>query len=326
MRCDDGYWVTGLQVRYARLEAGDRDMYDFRPRCGAAWQAWLGMRFPATDAADHTQIEAAVCQGMGSVTGVQVMRGRNERRDWDYYNFKLRCGRQWSGQPLGLAFDGLRETRSATCPAGAVRPLIRPPPFLHSVHSSALRCSSQAVAGLRVHRGFQDWGDVDTYEFQLYCADGGGSGGGRWDAAEGGEASAADGVLPRQPARRGVRERSDGWDGTSREALGKAASVGVGVDAAEKERKRDGRGGKERKANGEKRGKVDKGTKGAKGDKGAKGGKGGKGDKSAKGGKGKAKAGAFGSRAAEADAAAAEVRREMQRDAERRAAALKDEL
>ena len=55
------------------------------------------------------------------------------------------CGKTWADQPLGLAFDGLRETRSATCPAGA------------------------AIAGLRVHRGFQDWGDLDTYEFQLFC-------------------------------------------------------------------------------------------------------------------------------------------------------------
>ena len=81
-----------------------------------------------------------MCVACGvSVTGIQVMRGRNDRRDQDYFNFRLRCAKQW-GDPLGLAFDGLRETRSATCPAGA------------------------AIAGLRVHRGFQDWGDLDTYE------------------------------------------------------------------------------------------------------------------------------------------------------------------
>lgn len=27
------------------------------------------------------------------------------------------------------------------------------------------------MRGVRVHRGFQDWGDVDTYEFQLLCAE-----------------------------------------------------------------------------------------------------------------------------------------------------------
>ena len=46
MRCPSGARVTGLQVRYARLEKGDRDLYDFKPRCDTAWQAWLGMRFP----------------------------------------------------------------------------------------------------------------------------------------------------------------------------------------------------------------------------------------------------------------------------------------
>jgi hypothetical protein len=87
------------------------------------------------------------------------MRGRNERRDWDYYNFKLRCNKAWEKHPLGLAFDGLKETRSATCP------------------------KDSAVAGLRVHRGFQDWGDVDTYEFQLFCSAAGPGGKGSSSAA-----------------------------------------------------------------------------------------------------------------------------------------------
>ena len=58
-----------------------------------------------------------------------------------------------ASEPLGLAFDGLRETRSATCAAG------------------------QQVGGLRAIRGFQDWGDLDTYEFQLFCVGGAGGGG-----------------------------------------------------------------------------------------------------------------------------------------------------
>ena len=33
-----------------------------------------------------------------------------------------------------------------------------------------LACSNRrAVTGVRVHRGFQDWGSIDTYEFQLQC-------------------------------------------------------------------------------------------------------------------------------------------------------------
>ena len=162
MRCAADTKITGLQVRYARLEQGDRDLYDFKPRCGTTWQSWvcmklrtfgdrpadlilrtynhttitqLGMRFPRDS--DHAMAEAAICPDGISMTGVQVSRGRNDRRDWDYYNFKLRCGKHWA-EPMGLAFDGLRETRSATCQSGSW------------------------VAGLRVHRGFQDWGDLDT--------------------------------------------------------------------------------------------------------------------------------------------------------------------
>jgi hypothetical protein len=75
---------------------------------------------------------------------VQVMRGRGDGRD--YYTFKLRCGRAWR-EIVGLPFDAPRETRSATCPRGA------------------------SVVGVRVHRGFIDWGSVDTYEFQLNCKD-----------------------------------------------------------------------------------------------------------------------------------------------------------
>ena len=74
---------------------------------------------------------------------------------------RLRCGKAWLEQPLGLAFLGLRETRSATCPSGA------------------------AVAGLRVHRGFQDWGDLDTYEFQLFCTTPAGKVGARGTSGDG---------------------------------------------------------------------------------------------------------------------------------------------
>ena len=48
-------------------------------------------------------------------------------------------------KPLGLPFDKLKETRSSSCPMG------------------------RAVGGLRVHRGYQDFGSYDTYEFQLQC-------------------------------------------------------------------------------------------------------------------------------------------------------------
>ena len=143
--CGPGELVTGLQVRYARLEKGDRDFYDFRARCGQKWQPWLGLKFDS-GAADHTQLEMGVCEAGVAISGVQVMRGRVEFADKDYYNFKLRCGETWAASPLGLTFDGFVETRSATCRNG------------------------RGLRGLRVHRGFQDWGDVDTYEFQLLCS------------------------------------------------------------------------------------------------------------------------------------------------------------
>jgi hypothetical protein len=53
------------------------------------------------------------------------------------YNYKLRCGRDWV-DVLGLSFAALRETRSATCP------------------------HARPIGGIRVHRGFQDWGSIDT--------------------------------------------------------------------------------------------------------------------------------------------------------------------
>ena len=193
MRCPGGLKVTGLQVRYARVESGDRDFYDFRPRCGRQWQPYLGLKMPRPGTASHEQEEAAICSGSASVTGVQVMRGRNDRRDQDTYTFKLRCGKMWADLPMGLAFDGLRETRSATCPGGG------------------------SLAGLRVHRGFADWGDYDTYEFQCFCAVKAGtrgSGATGFDATGGLGAmdgsAASSGEPPFRPKRKPKKEDKDG--------------------------------------------------------------------------------------------------------------------
>lgn len=305
MRCAVGQKLTGLQVRYARLERGDRDLYDFRPRCGTAWQAWLGLRFPDAGA-DHMQSEAAICHDAGaSVTGVQVMRGRNDRRDQDYYNFKLRCGKQWAAMPLGLAFDGLRETRSATCPVGS------------------------ATAGLRVHRGFQDWGDVDTYEFQLFCTapppKGGRNGvsGGVGDEAMASVEQSGESIL-------------DGTEWQEVEEMRRAASARrdsrSGNGGGSSSQKKGGREGSERRAR----------RKGSKGGRRRHGegtdGREGKRSSSATatpttssprnthGGGGGGGASTFGSRAAQMEAAAEEVRRELARDAEARRNADKDEL
>ena len=137
--CDNGS-LSGLQVRYAagKDSAGsDRDFYDFNLRCGQRWQGWLGLRFDRSVNVPATQ--ASMCKAGRPVSGIQVLRGRDEKSDRDYFNFRLRCAaygasglqtHEW-GDTLGLPFDKHRETRSATCPPGHL------------------------VDGLRVHRGFQ---------------------------------------------------------------------------------------------------------------------------------------------------------------------------
>jgi hypothetical protein len=148
MRCPGATSVTALQVHFGRDDQYDRDYYDFKLRCGTAWQRYLGLRF---ESPDLEQEETVLCPGVKPASGVQVLRGRNRHGDQDFYGFKLRCAAAW--QPLlGLAFDGHQETRTSTCPRGRV------------------------MRGLRVHRGFQDWGDRDSYEFQLLCEPESGSG------------------------------------------------------------------------------------------------------------------------------------------------------
>ena len=147
--CPPGLTVTGLGVKSGRMHRqGNRELYDFRLACGRPGQLtdWLGLRF---DMGTPDEQGAGVCPeggdaGASDLTGVQVARGRAGARD--YYMFKLRCGKQWRSV-VGLPFDALRETRSATCPKDSF------------------------VTGVRVHRGYQNWGSLDTYEFQLRCAD-----------------------------------------------------------------------------------------------------------------------------------------------------------
>ena len=159
--CPPGLTVTGLGVKSGHLRrGGSRELYDFRLACGRPAQLtdWLGLRFdlgsspeeqgagvcPDKAAAAEQQAADGEDAAVSDVTGVQVARGRSDTRD--YYHFKLRCGKLWR-EVVGLPFERLRETRSATCPR-------------HTY-----------VTGVRVHRGFQDWGSLDTYEFQLKCHD-----------------------------------------------------------------------------------------------------------------------------------------------------------
>jgi len=146
MTCPTGTAVTGLAVKSGHMRrGGSRELFDFQLRCGLEGQltGWMGLRFDMK----ASEYGAAVCPAGDELSGVQVMRGRGDGGK-DTYNFKLRCGAAWRSV-VGLAFESPRETRSATCKR------------------------ESHVVGVRVHRGFQDWGDVDTYEFQLKCeADG----------------------------------------------------------------------------------------------------------------------------------------------------------
>mmetsp|Transcript_18370 Transcript_18370/g.27610 ORF Transcript_18370/g.27610 Transcript_18370/m.27610 type:complete len:146 (+) Transcript_18370:198-635(+) len=44
--CPGASAVTGLEVRFGRAEATDRDLYDFKLRCGPVWKQWLQMEYP----------------------------------------------------------------------------------------------------------------------------------------------------------------------------------------------------------------------------------------------------------------------------------------
>ena len=45
--CPGSAALTGLEVRFGRAEKTDRDLYDFKVRCGPAWQwNWMGLKFP----------------------------------------------------------------------------------------------------------------------------------------------------------------------------------------------------------------------------------------------------------------------------------------
>jgi hypothetical protein len=78
------------------------------------------------------------------VTGIEVKRGRNDWSDRDTYDFKLQCSGVWQSY-LGMRSSKQVETAAAECPSG------------------------EGTSGLRVYRGFVEWGDKDLYEYELNC-------------------------------------------------------------------------------------------------------------------------------------------------------------
>jgi len=78
------------------------------------------------------------------VTGMEVKRGRREFGDRDTYDFKLQCSGVWQSY-MGMKFAGHQEEKHQECPNG------------------------EGTSGLKVFRGFIEWGDKDMYEYDLNC-------------------------------------------------------------------------------------------------------------------------------------------------------------
>ena len=138
LHCPAGF-ITGLKIRYGRTGHEDRDLYDFKLRCGTRWTAWSGLFFKS-----EVEEKTVECPAKMYLTGLEVKRGRREFGDKDTYDFKLQCSGVW--QPyMGMRFAGYQEHASAECPSG------------------------EGTSGLKVYRGFVEWGDKDLYEYELNC-------------------------------------------------------------------------------------------------------------------------------------------------------------
>ena len=138
LHCPSGF-ITGVRIRYGRTRQEDRDLYDFKLKCGNRWTAWSGLWFK-----NEVEDKTWECPSKMYVTGFEVKRGRNDWSDRDTYDFKLQCSGVWQNY-MGLKFGGLQESANKECPAG------------------------EGISGLKVYRGFLEWGDKDLYEYDLNC-------------------------------------------------------------------------------------------------------------------------------------------------------------
>jgi hypothetical protein len=109
----------------------------------ADWTGILGLPFES----DKPVEQRAMHCSAGFITGLQVRRGRNNKDDTDFYDFKLKCGSRW-GPWSGMAFEdnNAKEEKSFECPM--------------KMH----------MTGLEVKRGYKEIGDVDSYDFRLQCS------------------------------------------------------------------------------------------------------------------------------------------------------------
>ena len=84
------------------------------------------------------------CPSKMYMTGIEVKRGRREIGDKDTYDFKLQCSGVWQSF-MGMKFSGYQETANKECAAG------------------------EGASGVKVLRGFVEWGDKDLYEYDVNC-------------------------------------------------------------------------------------------------------------------------------------------------------------
>lgn len=138
LHCPSGF-ISGIRIRYGRTNQEDRDLYDFKLKCQNRWTSWSGLFFKS-----EVEDKTWECPSKMYVTGMEVKRGRREWGDKDTYDFKLQCSGVWQNF-IGMKFGGEQEHASSECPSG------------------------EGSSGLKVFRGFVDWGDKDLYEFDLNC-------------------------------------------------------------------------------------------------------------------------------------------------------------
>jgi len=126
-------------VRYGRTKQEDRDLYDFKLKCGNRWTSWSGLFFKS-----ELEDKTMECPSKMYMTGIEVKRGRREIGDKDTYDFKLQCSGVWQSF-MGMKFSGYQETANKECAAG------------------------EGASGVKVLRGFVEWGDKDLYEYDVNC-------------------------------------------------------------------------------------------------------------------------------------------------------------
>ena len=114
-----------------RTRQEDRDLYDFKLKCGNRWTSWSGLWFK-NEVEDKewecpskmyvTGMEVRPCSALAPACGcpvtavlsggvaLQVKRGRRDFGDRDTYDFKLQCSGVWQSY-MGMKFHG-----RAPCP------------------------------------------------------------------------------------------------------------------------------------------------------------------------------------------------------------------